>query len=88
MLLHELRQARAMTRKAVGEALGVQQLAVAKLERHADMYVSNLRSCIEAMGGHLDIVAQFPYGSAVITNFSDVGDDRTAADQAPESARP
>ena len=71
--LHELRQARAMTQKAVGEALKVKQPAVAKLERRADMYVSNLRAYIEAMGGRLKIVAEFPQGSIVIPNFSDAG---------------
>ena len=52
MALHDLRKARALTQKALGEALSVNQPAVAKLERRADMYVSNLRSYIEAMGGH------------------------------------
>ena len=75
MPLHELRQARAMTQKAVGDVLKVKQPAVAKLERRADMYVSNLRSYIEAMGGRLNIVAEFPQGRVVITNFSDAGED-------------
>jgi transcriptional regulator with XRE-family HTH domain len=75
MLLHELRQARAMTQKAVGDVLKVNQPAVAKLERRADMYVSNLRAYIEAMGGRLDIIAEFPQGSVVITNFADAGEE-------------
>jgi transcriptional regulator with XRE-family HTH domain len=75
MPLHELRQARAMTQKAVGDVLNVDQPAVAKLERRADMYVSNLRAYIEAMGGRLNIVADFPQGSVVITNFSDAGEE-------------
>ncbi len=41
----------------------------------ADMYVSNLRAYIEALGGRLSIVAEFPQGSVAITNFSDMGDD-------------
>lgn len=49
--LHELREARAMTQKAVGKVLNVNQPAIAKLERRADMYVSNLRAYIAAMGG-------------------------------------
>ena len=64
-----------MTRKAVGDVLEVNQPAVAKLERRADMYVSNLRAYIEAMGGRLNIVAEFPQGSVVITNFSDAGEE-------------
>ena len=74
MPLHELRQARAMTQKALGEALNVNQPAVAKLERRTDMYVSNLRAYIEAMGGRLNIVAEFSQGDITITNFSDVDD--------------
>lgn len=72
MPLHELREARAMTQKAVGKTLHVNQPAVAKLERRADMYVSNLRAYIEALGGKLNIVAEFPQGAVTITNFSDL----------------
>ena len=74
MPLHELRQARALTQKALGEALNVNQPAVAKLERRTDMYVSKLRAYVEAMGGELSIVARFPQGDVAITNFADVDD--------------
>ena len=74
MPLHELRQARAMTQRALGEALHVNQPAVAKLERRTDMYVSNLRAYIEAMGGRLNITAEFPQGNVSITNFADVAE--------------
>ena len=74
MALHELRKARALTQKAIGEALDVNQPAVAKLERRTDMYVSNLRAYIEAVGGKLSIVARFPQGDVVITNFSDAAE--------------
>ena len=80
MPLHELRQARAMTQKAIGDVLNVNQPAVAKLDRRADMYVSNLRAYIEAMGGQLNIVAEFPQGSVVITNFSDAGEESKTKD--------
>ena len=54
--------------------LKVNQPAVSKMEQRADVYVSNLRSYIEAVGGRLKIVAEFPEGEVVITNFSDVGE--------------
>ena len=79
MALHELRRARAMTQKALGESLGVNQPAVARLERRADMHVSSLRAYVEALGGRLNIVAEFPEGSVFITNFSDAGEEREAA---------
>ena len=82
MPLHELRQARAMTQKALGEALNVKQPAVAKLERRTDMYVSNLRAYIEAMGGRLNIVAEFPQGTVTITNFSEMDESQDDRDHA------
>ena len=36
------------------------------------MYISSLRSYIEAVGGKLKIVADFPEGEVAITNFADV----------------
>lgn len=41
------------------------------------MYISTLRSHIEAMGGQLEVVAKFPDGSVKISNFSDL--DKVAA---------
>lgn len=79
MLLHELREARALTQQAMGEVLKVRQPAVAKLERRTDMYVSNLRAYIEAMGGQLKIVAEFPQGSVAITNFSEAGEEAASS---------
>ena len=40
------------------------------------MYVSSLRAYIEAVGGKLKIVAEFPEGEVAITNFSEVGEAR------------
>jgi DNA-binding transcriptional regulator YiaG len=75
MPLHELRRARALTQQNLAEALHVSQPAVAKLEQRADVYVSSLRSYIEAVGGRLRIVAEFPEGEVAITNFSRAGED-------------
>ncbi len=74
MSLTELRQARLLTQESLGEALHVGQAAIAKMEKRADMYVSNLRRFIEAMGGELQIVAHFPEGTVKISNFAAIGD--------------
>jgi DNA-binding XRE family transcriptional regulator len=68
--LDELRNARGLSQKMLAEALGIQQPAIAKMEKRADMYISTLRSHIEAMGGRLEITAHFPEGSVKISNFS------------------
>src|SRR4051794_40072352 len=71
--LPELRQEREKSPKELARDLHVGQPAVAKLERRADMYVSNLRRYIEALGGTLEITAHFPDTSVTITNFSELG---------------
>jgi len=74
MALHELRQARERSQQDLARELKVGQPAVAKLERRADMYVSNLRRYIEALGGSLEITARFPEGSVNIVNFGELAD--------------
>lgn len=72
MPLNELRQARGLSQKVLAELLHVQQPSIAKLEKRTDMYLSTLRSHIEAMGGELEVIARFPDGSVKISNFSDL----------------
>jgi predicted XRE-type DNA-binding protein len=73
MPLNELRQARGLSQKMLAEVLHVQQPSIAKIEKRTDMYLSTLRSHIEAMGGELDVIARFPDGSVKINNFTDLG---------------
>lgn len=72
MALHELRQARERSQEELARALKVGQPAVAKLEKRTDMYVSNLRRYVEALGGSLEITARFADASVTITNFEDL----------------
>ena len=74
MPLHELRRARALTQRDMAKTLKVNQPAVSKLEQRADVYMSSPRSYIDAVGGKLKIVAEFPEGEVAITNFCDVGE--------------
>ena len=53
MALDELQQAREMTQVHLAKILGVNQAAVSKLERRADMYVTTLQDFVKAMGGEL-----------------------------------
>jgi DNA-binding XRE family transcriptional regulator len=71
MPLEQLRAARQLTQSNLAQVLGVNQSAVSKLEKRTDMYLSTLRSYIEAMGGTLDIQAVFPEGSVRIDMLGD-----------------
>ena len=72
MPLNELRNARGLSQKMLAEALHIQQPAIAKIEKRTDMYISTLRSHIEAMGGELEVIARFPDGDVRISNFSQI----------------
>jgi predicted transcriptional regulator len=72
MPLNDLRNARGLSQKMLADALHIQQPAVAKLEKRADMYISTLRSHIKAMGGELEVIARFPDGEVKISNFSQI----------------
>jgi transcriptional regulator with XRE-family HTH domain len=71
MTLEELRKARSFSQEQVAEALAVGQPAVAKLEKRADMHVSNLRRYVEALGGRLEITAHFNDAMVVINNIGE-----------------
>jgi transcriptional regulator with XRE-family HTH domain len=78
--LRELRQARELSQEELAEVLGLNQATISKLERRTDMYLSSLRRFVEAMGGELEITANFPEGSVKIQLLEDL------ADQDDESA--
>lgn len=58
--LKDLRQAVAQTQEELAAALGVGQDTISRLEKRSDMLLSTLRRYVEAMGGKLELVAQFP----------------------------
>jgi len=60
MSLQDLRKAIGKTQTAIAKRLKVGQDAVSKLETRSDMYISTLRSVLEAMGGELELIARFP----------------------------
>jgi len=72
MPLWELRQALQLSQERLAEILHTQQANISRIERRTDMYISTLRSYIEAMGGELDIVARFKQGEVHISQFSDL----------------
>lgn len=72
MPLQELRRARELSQAQLAKELGTTQPEVSKIEKRTDMYVSTLRSYIQAMGGELEIIARFPDGDVRINQFQEV----------------
>jgi DNA-binding XRE family transcriptional regulator len=59
MSLKDLRKARKITQARVAKSLHITQDGVSRIEQRTDLLLSTLRKSIEAMGGHLRLVAQF-----------------------------
>jgi transcriptional regulator with XRE-family HTH domain len=74
MTLHQLREARDLTQVNLAKILEINQGAVSRMEKRADMYVSTLRNFIQAMGGRLQVKAIFPEGEVEIEQFGAVAE--------------
>lgn len=75
LTLQELRKAKAITQVQLAQTLGVQQATVAKYERQSDLLLSTLSRYVEAMGGKLKLVVEFPGKPPVALDGLGVTDD-------------
>jgi DNA-binding XRE family transcriptional regulator len=60
MTLRDLRKAHELTQTRMAEALRISQDGVSRIEKRSDFLLSTLRSYVEAMGGQLRLIAEFP----------------------------
>lgn len=72
MDLAELRRARSLSQQQLATVLHVNQASVAKMEKRADMYLSTLRSYVEAMGGELQLTARFADRAVQIRSLEEI----------------
>jgi predicted transcriptional regulator len=72
LTLAELREARERTQKQLTADLGTTQSGVSRIEHETDLYVSTLRTYVEALGGQLCIQAVFPDARVTIQTFADI----------------
>lgn len=86
LTLRELRKARQLTQVRVARALGITQDSVSRLEKRSDLLLSTLRKTVEAMGGNLSLVAQFPDRPPVV--LSGVAEDRPASQRSRTRVHP
>jgi DNA-binding XRE family transcriptional regulator len=77
MSLRELRRAHKLTQERIAETLGIGQDQVSRLER-SDLLLSTLRGYVEAMGGGLKLIAEFPHRNPVLlSGFAALGANET-----------
>lgn len=71
MALRHLRHARNLTQQTMAELLDIDQAGISKIESRSDMLLSTLRSYVEAMGGSLRLLAEFPDGIAELSSLGE-----------------
>lgn len=71
MTLRDLRRAHELTQERLAEALHISQDGVSRIERRSDFLLSTLRSYIEAMGGKLRLIVEFPDRKPVVLSGLD-----------------
>jgi len=77
MTLRELRKARKLTQVRIAKSLRITQDSVSRLEKRSDLLLSTLRKTVEAMGGSLSLVAEFPdRAPVVLAGIADDGETR------------
>jgi len=84
--LNKLRESRNVTQVDLAAELGISQGNVSRMENRSEIYLSTLRSYVEALGGHLEIIAVFDdarvpvaVGAGVRTGEAQGGDTAAAA---------
>jgi DNA-binding XRE family transcriptional regulator len=78
--LRELREIAGKAQLDVAAALNIKQPSVSKIEKQADMYLSTLRSYVEAVGGKLELVIRLPSRPALtLQSLGDVAGDGAVA---------
>lgn len=77
MTLRQLRRARKLTQQKLAKSLHIGQEGVSKLERRSDLLISTLRNYVQAMGGNLSLVAEFPDSGPVV--LSGLAEDEPAS---------
>jgi DNA-binding XRE family transcriptional regulator len=85
MTLRQLRKAHGRTQKKLASALKISQDGVSRLEKRSDLLLSTLRSYVEAMGGKLTLVAEFPGSKPVaVTGFDEMTEAPSGRQRRPQ----
>lgn len=77
--LKDLRKAYGLTQAKMAKKLDVGQDTVSRVEKRADMLLSTLSGYVEAMGGELKLVAEFPDRPPVRLRLSELIPAREAS---------
>ncbi|RUX29313.1 DNA-binding protein [Mesorhizobium sp. M2A.F.Ca.ET.042.01.1.1] len=83
--LRELRQIAGKAQADIATALKIKQPSVSKIEKQTDMYLSTLRSYVEAVGGTLELTVKLPKRPAL--RIHHLGEMTAALSSQPHRSR-
>ncbi|MET3794357.1 XRE family transcriptional regulator [Aquamicrobium terrae] len=83
--LRELRQIAGKAQADIASALNIKQPSVSQIERQTDMYLSTLRSYVEAVGGRLELTVKLPSRPAL--TLQSLGEVLSTSAVAPNTTR-
>jgi len=87
MTLRDLRKAHELTQERMAETLRISQDGVSRIEKRSDFLLSTLRSYVEAMGGKLRLIAEFPDRKPVTLSDFNSLDTHARRDRKPAPSR-
>ena len=73
MTLQQLRKQRKFTQQDLAQLLNIEQENVSRLERRNNLHLSTLKDYIQALGGTLHLIAEFPDREPI--KLLDLGDN-------------
>lgn len=80
MTLAQIRRARALTQTTMAQVTGMAQGDISRLERRTDSYIGTVRRFVEALGGKLTMIAEFPDSPPIeIEGFGNLADSPAEA---------
>lgn len=77
--LQKLRESLQLTQAEIARRLQINQATLSRMERRSDMFIGTLRNLVEALGGNLELIAQFPEATVRIHLDSESVDPRSAS---------
>lgn len=88
MALQHVRKALDLTQEQMAKLLGIGQDSVSRIESRSDMLISTLQSYIEAMGGSLKVIAEFPDGRVMLSGLGAEQTKRVRRSASPKRSAP
>ncbi len=85
--LRHLRKARRLTQVRMAQLLGIGQDSVSRLESRSDLLLSTLKSYVEAMGGSLKLLVEFPDSTAVLSALGEADYEKKPPAPGKQAAR-